>query len=83
MFPSPQPSPQRGEGVDSATYQTTPFKICPTNSVSFGNRRKSRRQIRINLVSPTVLTESAAAVALAYRRSVEGVQTGRVYKVGY
>ncbi|CZY53496.1 TPA: short chain dehydrogenase [Enterobacter cloacae] len=56
------------------------------------------RGIRINLISPTVLTESvetydgffpgfesvpAATVAQAYRRSVEGVQTGRVYKVGY
>lgn len=51
---------------------------------------------RINIVSPTVLTESwdvyasffpgfesvpAARAALAYRRSVEGVQTGRVYRV--
>ncbi|MDA6870114.1 short chain dehydrogenase, partial [Escherichia coli] len=51
-----------------------------------------------NLISPTVLTESteaydgffpgfesvpAATVAQAYRRSVEGVQSGRVYKVGY
>ncbi len=56
------------------------------------------RGIRINLISPTVLSESAeaydgffpgfvsvpaATVALAYRRSVEGVQSGRVYKVGY
>jgi len=56
------------------------------------------RGIRINLISPTVLTESAeaydgffpgfesvpaASVAQAYRRSVEGVQSGRVYKVGY
>ena len=56
------------------------------------------RGIRINLISPTVLTESAeaydgffpgfesvpaATVAQAYRRSVEGVQSGRVYKVGY
>ena len=56
------------------------------------------RGIRINLISPTVLTESvetydgffpgfesvpAATVANAYRRSVEGVQSGRVYKVGY
>ena len=56
------------------------------------------RGIRINLISPTVLTESAgaydgffpgfasvpaAAVAQAYRRSVEGVQSGRVYTVGY
>lgn len=56
------------------------------------------RGIRINLVSPTVLTESMEAfgpyfrgfepvpaqrAALAYVRSVEGVQTGRVYRVGY
>ena len=55
------------------------------------------RSIRINAVSPTVLTESmeaygpffpgfepvpAARAALAYRRSVEGVQSGRVYRVG-
>ncbi|MCV5803133.1 short chain dehydrogenase, partial [Escherichia coli] len=25
----------------------------------------------------------AAAVAQAYRRSIEGVQTGRIYPVGY
>jgi NAD(P)-dependent dehydrogenase (short-subunit alcohol dehydrogenase family) len=51
---------------------------------------------RINVVSPTVLSESMAAyqslfrgfepapatrVALAYSRSVEGSQTGRVYRV--
>lgn len=56
------------------------------------------RGIRINLISPTVLTESLSAydsffpgfdsvpattVAQAYRRSVEGVQTGRIYTVGY
>ena len=56
------------------------------------------RGIRINLISPTVLTESAAAydgffpgfasvpaasVAQAYRRSVEGIQNGRIYQVGY
>lgn len=56
------------------------------------------RGIRINLVSPTLLTESEAAygpffpgfesvpaarVALAYRRSVEGIQSGQVFKVGY
>lgn len=54
--------------------------------------------IRINLISPTVLSESAKAyedffpgfesvaastVANAFRRSVEGVQTGRIYQVGY
>lgn len=51
---------------------------------------------RINAISPTVLTESlqgygplfpgfesvpAARVALAYQRSIEGAQTGRVYRV--
>jgi NAD(P)-dependent dehydrogenase (short-subunit alcohol dehydrogenase family) len=54
------------------------------------------RGIRINVVSPTVLQESmegyapyfrgfepvpARRVALAYSRSVEGAQTGQVYKV--
>lgn len=54
------------------------------------------RGIRINAVSPTLLTESiptygpffpgfetvpASRVALAYQRSVEGGQTGRVYRV--
>lgn len=55
------------------------------------------RGLRINAVSPTILTESvgsygpffpgfetvpAARAALAYQRSVEGGQTGRVYRVG-
>ena len=59
---------------------------------------ETERGIRINAVSPTVLTESmdifgpffpgfesipAARAALAYRRSVEGVQSGRVFKVGH
>jgi len=54
------------------------------------------RNLRINAVSPTVLTESkgvygpffpgfesvpATRVAMAYVRSVEGPQTGRVYQV--
>ncbi|MGK5072262.1 short chain dehydrogenase [Janthinobacterium sp. ZB1P44] len=54
------------------------------------------RGVRINVVSPTVLAESlesygpffygfepaaASRVALAYSRSVEGAQTGQVYKV--
>ncbi|MCV2369065.1 short chain dehydrogenase [Roseateles oligotrophus] len=54
------------------------------------------RGIRINAISPTLLTESvptygpyfagfepvpAARAALAYQRSVEGAQTGRVFKV--
>ena len=56
------------------------------------------RSLRINVVSPTVLSESvekygaffpgfesvpAARAALAYRRSVYGVQTGRTFTVGY
>lgn len=56
------------------------------------------RGIRINAVSPTVLAESmdiyadyfrgfepvtAARAALAYSKSVEGLQTGKVYPVGY
>ena len=56
------------------------------------------KKMRINLVSPTVVTEamgvygdyfrgyesvSAAQVALAYSKSVEGAQNGQVYKVGY
>ena len=56
------------------------------------------RGIRINVVSPTVLTEAMGAyapyfrgfepvtaerAAQAYLRSVEGAQTGRVYRVGY
>lgn len=55
------------------------------------------RGIRINSVSPTIVTESlsnygeffygfesapAARVALAYSKSVEGAQTGQVYNVG-
>jgi len=54
------------------------------------------KNIRINVVSPGVLTESmdsyadyfrgfvsvpAARVALAYSKSVEGAQTGQIYKV--
>ena len=54
------------------------------------------RGVRINVVSPTVITESmadygpffrgfeavpASRVALAYAKSVEGAQTGQVYRV--
>lgn len=54
------------------------------------------RGLRINAVSPTVLSEawdayadffsgfepvSAARAALAFQRSIEGVQTGQIYKV--
>ncbi|MEQ5843719.1 short chain dehydrogenase [Paraburkholderia acidicola] len=56
------------------------------------------RGLRINVVSPTVLVESmdayapyfrgfepvtAARAAQGYLRSVEGAETGRVYRVGY
>jgi NAD(P)-dependent dehydrogenase (short-subunit alcohol dehydrogenase family) len=56
------------------------------------------RRVRINLVSPTVLQESweaygsyfrgfepvsAARAALGYVRSVDGADTGRVYRIGY
>ena len=55
-------------------------------------------KIRINCVSPTILSESqelygkyfrgfqpvtAAQVALAFSKSVEGLQTGQVYAVGH
>jgi NAD(P)-dependent dehydrogenase (short-subunit alcohol dehydrogenase family) len=56
------------------------------------------RGIRINVVSPTILSEAqdrygtlflgyeaipAQRAAIAYSRSVEGLQTGQVYRVGY
>lgn len=56
------------------------------------------RNLRINVVSPTIVTEAlpkygpyfrgfksvaAADVALAYSKSVEGLQTGQIYRVGY
>lgn len=56
------------------------------------------RGIRINVVSPTVITEAmeeygpyfrgyepvpAASAALAFSKSIEGLQTGKVYPVGY
>jgi NAD(P)-dependent dehydrogenase (short-subunit alcohol dehydrogenase family) len=56
------------------------------------------RGLRINLVSPTVTEESlpaygpffpgqkpvpAAEAALGYKKSVEGPQTGRVYRIGW
>jgi NAD(P)-dependent dehydrogenase (short-subunit alcohol dehydrogenase family) len=48
-----------------------------------------QRGIRINAVSPTVLTESIDAFGPLFpgiesvRRSVEGVQSGRMYRVGH
>jgi NAD(P)-dependent dehydrogenase (short-subunit alcohol dehydrogenase family) len=56
------------------------------------------RGLRINLVSPTVIEESlpaygpffpgtkavpAAEAAMGYVKSVEGIQTGRVYRIGW
>lgn len=56
------------------------------------------KNIRINVVSPTIITESlpnygdmflgfkpvdVETVAFAYSKSVNGAQTGQIYKVGY
>jgi NAD(P)-dependent dehydrogenase (short-subunit alcohol dehydrogenase family) len=56
------------------------------------------RGVRINVVSPTLVEESVPAygpyfrgtkpvpasdVALGYAKSVEGAQTGRVYRIGW
>ncbi len=56
------------------------------------------RGVRINLISPTVVTEAMGAygeyfrgykpvgatdVALAFSKSIEGAQTGQVYQVGF
>ena len=56
------------------------------------------RGLRINLVSPTVFVESmddygsffrgydpvpVAKAALAFSRSVEGIESGQVFRVGY
>ncbi|HEV2614553.1 MAG TPA: short chain dehydrogenase [Gammaproteobacteria bacterium] len=66
------------------------------NGFVIGAAIELQRNIRINVVSPTVLTESmdkyadffygfepapASRVALAYSKSVEGAQTGQVYNV--
>lgn len=66
------------------------------NSFAKGAAIEMPRGLRINVVSPTVLTESmekysdyfpgfesvpASRVALAYRKSVEGAQTGQIYQV--
>lgn len=63
-----------------------------------GSAIEMPRGIRINTVSPTVIAESFEAygeyfygfepvsaykAALAYSKSVEGAQTGQIYKVGY
>lgn len=56
------------------------------------------RGVRINLVSPTVIEEAlptyasyfrgtkavpASEAALGYAKSVEGAQTGRIYRIGW
>lgn len=66
------------------------------NGFVVGSAIEMPRDVRINVVSPTVLTESlesygpyfvgfesvsAASVANAYLKSVAGLQTGQVYKV--
>jgi hypothetical protein len=63
-----------------------------------GSAIEMPRGIRLNLVSPTVIAEamghygpyfrgytpvSAAQAALSYSKSVEGLQTGQIYRVGY
>ncbi len=68
------------------------------NSFVKGAAIELPRGIRINAVSPTVVAESmsvfgsyfpgqdpvpVAKVALAYVKSIEGLQTGQVYPVGY
>lgn len=67
------------------------------NGFVIGAAIEMPRQIRINAISPTVIAESmgkygpyfrgyvpvpVAKVALAYSKSVEGLQTGQIYKVG-
>lgn len=63
-----------------------------------GSAIEMPRGLRINVVSPTVITEAMDAyadyfrgyepvpahiAALAYSKSAEGLQTGKVYRVGY
>src|SRR5437867_3408751 len=70
--------------------------VCTAGSVHFGPWSELTPGLRINAVSPTVIEESmssfgpyfrgykpvpASDAALAYSRSVEGKQTGQVYKV--
>ncbi|MBN9288903.1 MAG: short chain dehydrogenase [Gammaproteobacteria bacterium 39-13] len=67
------------------------------NGFVIGAAIEMPRAIRINAVSPTILEESmqafghcfhgfhpvpASRVALAYSKSVEGLQTGQIYSVG-
>lgn len=68
------------------------------NSFVVGAAIELPRGIRVNAISPTVIAESmsqyadffrgyepapAECVALAYSKSVEGAQTGKIYKVGW
>ncbi len=68
------------------------------NSFVLASAIEMPRGIRINVVSPTVVAEAmphyenyfrgfkpvaASEVALAYSKSVEGLQTGKVYAVGW
>lgn len=68
------------------------------NSFAIAAAIEMPRDLRINVISPTILLESqdvyddffrgflpvsAAHVALAYSKSVEGKQTGKIYRVGY
>ena len=68
------------------------------NSFVISSAIEMPKNVRINIVSPTVLLESmdayaayfrgfepitAARVALGYSRSVEGADTGQVYRLGW
>ena len=90
----------------SGTLSHDPVRYCSSASMVnaaidgfvVGAAIEMPRSIRINAVSPTIVTESmvkyaeyfrgfepvsSACVALAFSKSVEGAQTGQVYKVGY
>ena len=79
------------EGINATTVNLALEGFVPGAAIELP------RGLRINLVSPTILEESfdalaayfrgfepvsAQRAALAYCRSVEGAQTGRIYRVG-
>lgn len=84
---------------DPVRYASSASMVnCAINGFVRGAAIEMPRAIRINSVSPTILAESMAAYgdyfhgykpisadecALAFSKSVEGAQTGQVYKAGY
>lgn len=84
---------------DPIRYGCSASMVCSAlNGFVRGAAIEMQRGIRINIVSPTIVTESldqygdyfrgyesipAKHVALAYCKSVEGAQTGQIYKVGW